>query len=275
MTILCFGPQVDAFELVSAFLLLILITPTFLLVQDVLGKKDDELANQKRIIFSEKFNKLFFYSSLTLMVLILSLNNLESLLCYVLLFSSTLGYAAAKHYRKMVLSYSGRYLSSVFTVSLYIFILVDTVPNHLYFFVFFISVLDLVGNIAGDLRDVEKDRKAGVKTLVTVYNLNIALQIMSVIVIGLFSLLIFQFQSPVIVVLFLFTMGQFVLVDIVPLKFSHGVFHLGKLLNFISLTALLTNISIIMFFSLIILIIFSWSLAYYFYLYNSGLSSHA
>ena len=274
ITILFFQPKADLFRLISALYMIILITPTFLLIQDRLGKKDDEKVNQKRIIFSELFNKLFFYFSLILMISILALNNIESLICYILLFISTLEYAAAKHYRKMGLSYAGRYLSSIFTVLLYIFILANGLPAEYYLLILFIPVLDLIGNIAGDIRDIEKDTKAGIKTLVTYYNRSTTLQLMSLIVLGLFGFIIIHLESILLLILLLLNVIQFIVIEQLPNKLSHGIFHLGKILNFLIISAFLTNISVFLLLPMVFFIGIAWFLAYYFYLLNTGNVSH-
>ena len=275
LCILFFSPPADLFSILTACVMLVLITPTFLLVQDILGKKDDEQANQKRILFSDKVNKIFFYSALVIMSMLLILNNLESLICFGLLFITTLSYAAAKHYRKMILSYTGRYLSSVCTILLYVYILAGYVPTSYYLFIFLVSVLDLVGNIAGDIRDVQKDFKVGVKTLVTKYSKDNTLQIMSLFVIGIFGIIIIHYQSILLLTVMVANTVPFLVIDQVPTKITHGVFHVAKLINFIVVAGLLTSLSIFIVLTTVGIIVSLWSLAYYFYLYNAGHPTHA
>jgi hypothetical protein len=255
--------------------MIFLITPTFLLMQDILGKKDDKKSNQKRILFSDSTNKIFFYCSLATMSSILLLNNVESFLCYICLFITTLGYAAAKHFRKMAVSYSFRYLSSVFTFLLYIFLLVDGLLSEYYLIIALVSILDLVGNIAGDIRDTRKDTLAGVKTLVTKYSRESTLQIMSIFAISIFGIFIIYFKSFEMILLLLGNIIPFILIDSLPTKLSHGIFHLAKLINFLLISFLFSNISLLIFIIVFSFIIFAWSFSYYFYLYNTGSQSHA
>lgn len=275
ITILFFRPDASLFELFSAFCMIVLITPTFLLVQDILGKKDDEKANQKRILFSEKFNKIFFYTSLLVMLIILILNNILSLIIYILLFISTLCYAATKHYRKMIVAYVFRYLSSVFTLLLYIFILVGSLNSNYYFFISIVTILDLVGNIAGDIRDSRKDTIAGVKTFVTTLGMRATLQLMSLLVLTVFGLLIIHFRSPILLIVLIINVLQFILVEQLPVKFSHGIFHLGKLINFLIIAEILTNPMPELFVIVTGFIVTVWFLSYYFYLFNVGTLFHA
>ena len=201
--ILFFSPAASLFNLFSAFTMIILITPTFLLMQDILGRKDDEKAGQKRILFSDHINRVFFGISLTVMVVILTLNSLISLVCYIMLFASTFGYGAMKHVHKMYLSYFFRYMSSVFTFSLYLFLFIDTPTNSFLYLLVFVSIFDLVVNIAGDIRDSSKDIKANINTFVTTKGREQTLQIMSFFVICLFGLFILETDSPFLVVLLL------------------------------------------------------------------------
>ena len=274
ITIMFFRPIVDTFELLTCFILILLITPTFLLLQDVLGKKDDEKVNQKRILFSDTFNKLFFCSNIIIMSIILYLNNIESLISYGLLFISTIGYAATKRYRKMILSYTFRYLSSIFTISVYLFVLVDGIFVDYYPLILIVSVLDLVGNMAGDIRDGKKDSIAGVKTLFTTKGRKITLEVMFVLILINYSLLIIQYKSLELIGLFACNIILFIIADNVSTKLVHGIFHLGKLVNYLTISFVINDVSVIVFGMISIFIIMFWFLAYYFYLHNSGFSSH-
>ncbi len=265
--ILFFSPAVSMFQLFSAFVMIILITPSFLLVQDVLGKKDDEKVGQKRILFSKRINKVFFYSSLTILVFILILNNVWALMSYILLFFFTLSYAVMKHYRRMVLSYTFRYLSSVWTFLLYLFILVVSINELFFALLIFISLLDLVGNIAGDIRDCKKDSLAGVKTLATTKGMTFTLLIMFFFVLLSFSILYFLISNYLFLLLLCINLIPFFILIKIPLQFSHGIFHLSKIFNFLSISFILSGISFIPFFFALTCIMCLWSISYFLYLY--------
>lgn len=275
ITILFFSPKARLFELFSAFCMIVLITPTFLLIQDILGKKDDTKVNQKRILFSKKFNKIFFCMSSLFMLSILILNNILSLLSFIFLFISTLSYATAKHFRKMIVAYIFRYVSSVFTLLLYVFILVGYIDSKFFFFILIATILDLIGNIAGDIRDSRKDSFAGVKTFVTTIGKRFTLQLMSFFLMSIFGFFIIYFRSPTLLILLVVNVSQFVIVEQLPIKFSHGVFHLGKLINFLVIAEILTNVSLVLFLLVTGFIISAWFISYYFYLFNLGSLSHA
>ena len=265
----------SSFNYFTAGLLIILITPTFLLLQDVLGKKDDEINNQKRIIFSAQTNKLLFYSSMSFMIIVLFLNDLASVFCFFMLLGTTISYAIAKHLRKMIISYFFRYCSSIFTILLYFYILKVTYSPELLYFIVAVSILDLIGNIAGDIRDEYKDSIAGVRTLVTVYGRDYTVRLMSFLMIMLFSFLLLEVGNPILVLLFIANLPCFLLLEVLPTKYSHGIFHLGKILNFLILSFIFTSITIFLLLIWLIFISFSWLVCYYFYLFNTGLSSHA
>lgn len=273
--ILFFTPNPDLFELFSAVCMIVLITPTFLLVQDLLGRKDDEKVNQKRLVFSERMNKIFFFFSVVIMGTLLLLNNIESFICYILLFISTLSYASAKHFRKMILAYFFRYMSSLFTLLLYIYILFNGLFSQYYFLILLVPNLDLVGNIAGDLRDFKKDSKAGVKTLMTTKGKSFTIQIMAGILISTLVLLTFYFQSILVIFLMIFIGIQFFFLKQMPIRFSHGIFHLGKIVNFLVITGIIAKVPVILLILSSTIIILLWIVSYYFYLLNSGTSSHA
>lgn len=270
IVIFLFEQTISSIRLFFALILIIFITPSFLLLQDLLGKKDDELFNQKRLIFSDRFNKLFFITSILLMVTILFVNSISSLICYVCLFVSTIGYAAAKHYRLMFIAYSFRFLSSLFTFLIYIYLLIGSLPASFYIFLFFVSIFDLIGNIAGDIRDMKKDKQAGVKTFVTIFGMDTTIQIMSILMIIAFSSLLLYSSSALFLILFLANLPCFIILELIPIKFAHGVFHLSKLINFIIIAAVINQVAILSVSLILIFIIVTWFIAYYFYLSNSG-----
>ena len=267
--ILFFSPQSSLFQILSAFGMIVLITPSFLLIQDILGKKDDEKFGQKRIIFSDRANKVFFYSFILVMLIILLLNNILSLICYLLLFFSTICYAATKHFRKMYLSYLFRYLSSLFTFLMYFFILVGSFSEKFIFLIVFVSVLDLVGNIAGDIRDGKKDALVGVKTFLTTKGRSYTLQIMSLLVICIFSILIIEYKSFFFILLLIANIFPFLLIEQLPVRFSHGIFHLLKLINYLCLSFVLSGIGLSLFCFVLTFIVVAWIFSYYFYLLYS------
>lgn len=271
--ILFFIPSSSAFQVISALLLILLITPSFLLMQDVLGKKDDEKFGQKRILFSDRVNKLFFFSSMLIMMTILVLNSLFSLLSYVLLFISTLGYAAMKYFHKMYISYLFRSLSSVFTFLLYLFIFVNVLNEQLIDLLVLVALLDLVGNIAGDIRDSGKDTIAGVKTLVTTKGRIHTLYFMCLLVLFVFGLLVLKYQSPVFILLLVFNILPFLFIEQLSVRLSHGIFHLMKLINYLVIAFVLSCINIFLFTTVLGFIIGTWSFSYYFYLYKAMIST--
>ena len=267
--ILFFSPSATLFQIFSAFVMIVLITPSFLLMQDILGKKDDEKFGQKRILFSDRVNKIFFFSSITFMVVLLFLNNLISLLWYIMLFVSTLSYAATKHFHKMFLTYSFRFLSSIFTFLLYLYIIVGGLFEQFLFLLSFISVLDLVGNMAGDIRDGQKDTVAGVKTLLTTSGRAYTLEIMDFLVICIFGLLTIKYKSIVFILLLVVNISPFLLIDQLSIRLSHAIFHLLKLINFLFVALALASIDILFFFAILSFIVLAWLFSYYFYLFNS------
>ena len=266
--ILFFSPSASLFQLLSTSTMIVLITPTFLLMQDILGKKDDEKAYQKRILFSDRVNKMFFGSTLTIMIIILALNSLLSLVCYMMLFASTIGYAVMKHVHRMYLSYWFRYLSSVFTFSLYLFMLVDSLTKEFLILLIVISVLDLVGNIAGDIRDSAKDTTAGIKTFVTEIGREQTLQIMCFILLCIFGLLTLESKSPILIILLVGNVFPFLLIEHLSIHLAHGIFHLLKLLNYLCIAFILSNIPIFVFILILFFIVCFWFISYYFYLYR-------
>ena len=274
ITILFFKPETGIFQLLSAGLLIILITPTFLLLQDILGKKDDEKFNQKRIMFSDTYNKIFFITSMIVMLVILFLNNIESDFCFIALLFSTFAYGFAKHLRKMIFSYIFRYLSSIFTFSMYLFILTSGNLTNFYYFIIFVSIFDLIGNIAGDIRDVQKDTIAGVKTLVTVYGEDNTLKIMAMMMVISFCIFLYKYELFILSFLYLINLCCFILVELLSTKYVHGLFHLSKLVNFLIIASLINDISLFVLFIVLTCVVILWFFSYYYYLFNSGHSSH-
>ena len=266
--ILFFSPPLVVFQLFSAFVLILLITPSFLLMQDILGKKDDEKFGQKRILFSDRVNKLFYFGWLLLLLLILLLNYIWSLVSFILLFAATIFYAALKHFHRMILAYAGRYLSSIFTFSLYLFLLVGSTSSLFIDLIIIVSTLDLVGNIAGDIRDKTKDSVAGVKTLVTTKGKEFTVRLMFLIVISTFVTLFILFKSTFFLLLLFCNCIPFFLINYFPIRYSHGIFHISKLVNFLFITYFLSPIDFYLFLLLFCFIIGSWFLSYYFYLFS-------
>ncbi len=272
IVILFFIPTFTDLQVISALVLIALITPSFLLIQDVIGKKDDEKIGQKRILFSDRLNKLFFISSVLIMLMILLLNSIVSFICYILLFTSTLGYAAMKHFRKMFVSYFFRSLSSAFTFLLYLFIFVNDLNEQFMTLLALVTFLDLVGNIAGDIRDNGKDTIAGVKTLVTTKGRIYTLNIMCLSILIVFGFLVLRFKSPLFVLLLIFNITPFLFIEQLSVRLSHGIFHLAKLINYLLIAFVMSGINILVFIIILSFIIGVWSFSYYFYVYNTKIA---
>ena len=147
-------------------------------------------------------------------------------------------------------------------------LLVGTINRLFFDLLVIVSLFDLIGNIAGDIRDSKKDTIAGVRTLVTVFGLDNTVQIMVYIFFSIFSFLVSRYSNPSFVFLFLFNLIPFFLVYRLPSRLSHATFHLAKLINFLSISFILSHVSVLAFITCTCLIVTLWFISYYFYLYH-------
>lgn len=228
------------FQLISSFIVILLITPTFLLLNDIFHKKDDALVGQERVLLSNKANLYLFLSSFGIISFVLLINSLISVLMYFFLFITTFVYGLAKAKRKMYLSYFGRYMSGVVTFLLYYSIFNKEIQSTILITIV-VGLYDLIGNIAGDLRDCEKDLKAGVITLVTKFDQDYAIKVMIYLTVGIYAILGSLIKIELVLQLFFMNMLLYVLIDGIGVKYRHGLIHGSKCLFFICLGGIISS----------------------------------
>lgn len=143
-------------------------TLSFLLLGDYLHRNDDASMGRERL--SHYISPAFVVGCIVLCL------GVVFALCYIfggafcvlfvtIMLAATLLYNIAKHKKKPWLSYAGRWLAGVSLIGVFHTYFHVGITYNVLLFAICAGLLDVAGNIAGDLRDIEGDRVAQLKTL--------------------------------------------------------------------------------------------------------------
>lgn len=230
-------------RLLSAPFVSLFGTLAFLLVGDVLHRDDDAEMGRDRLTQHLPTNTLLGSIGTCLSIVVgfsLYYGGLGCLLFVITMMSGTLVYNIAKKKRRLWTSYLGRGIAGVALVGVYQIYLYGLSLNIDWIMLGLCSgMLDIAGNIGGDLRDLATDQKANLKTLPIVYGTTVTLICIVALHIAAYSIVIGATQNVegTLISLLLWTSLTLSLIHSVPQQWKHAAIHGPKLMHLLWLGA--------------------------------------
>lgn len=274
---------ISIIDFIKIMIMSLLITPILFTINDFLHRKKDIKMGRDRLFTSSGYSRTFLLLinilCLFLMTIIaLSFSILTFFLIYFQIIVSIL-YGYLKKKKIMILTYFSR---GIMAITYYLLLAscfsLDFTDFKILWFIF---LLDISVNIAGDLRDYNKDKKGNIITLPVKYGKSITLLVISLIQISSFIILyifIFdigfnlQFSLSVCWLLVAWILYSLICLKNIGIQWEHAVFHGPKcqIYLWIGSAYITPEIDLIIFIPLTFLIFIFWYGSYKIYLWSDN-----